>query len=70
MMNHRKPWQFHIKEWAEAGFLNIIGGCCGTPRPAHIKAIAEAVEGVKPRDPVEKQTLLSFKWSGASYDHT
>lgn len=44
----------HIKEWAQAGFLNIIGGCCGTT-PAHIKAIAEAVEGVKPRDPVENK---------------
>ncbi|MEJ2344829.1 MAG: homocysteine S-methyltransferase family protein, partial [Gammaproteobacteria bacterium] len=31
-----------IREWAESGFLNIIGGCCGTT-PAHIKAIAEAV---------------------------
>jgi len=31
-----------IAEWAESGFLNIIGGCCGTT-PAHIKAIAEAV---------------------------
>jgi 5-methyltetrahydrofolate--homocysteine methyltransferase len=44
----------HIKEWAEAGFLNIIGGCCGTT-PAHIKAIAEAVEGVKPRQRVENK---------------
>ena len=41
-----------IKEWAESGFLNIVGGCCGTA-PAHIKAIAEAVEGIKPRQPVE-----------------
>jgi 5-methyltetrahydrofolate--homocysteine methyltransferase len=32
-----------IGEWANAGFLNIIGGCCGTT-PAHIKAIREAVE--------------------------
>lgn len=38
----------HIKEWAESGFLNIVGGCCGTT-PAHIKAIAEAVEGYAPR---------------------
>ncbi len=38
----------HIKEWAQSGFLNIIGGCCGTA-PAHIKAIAEAVDGIKPR---------------------
>lgn len=37
-----------IKEWAESGFLNIIGGCCGTS-PDFIKAIAEAVEGVAPR---------------------
>ena len=38
----------HIKEWAEAGFLNMVGGCCGTT-PEHIKAMADAVEGVKPR---------------------
>ena len=37
-----------IVEWAKAGMLNIIGGCCGTS-PAHIKAIAEAVAGVEPR---------------------
>ena len=38
----------HIKEWAESGFLNLVGGCCGTT-PAHIKAMAEAVAGIKPR---------------------
>jgi len=38
----------HIKEWAENGFLNLVGGCCGTT-PEHIKAMAEAVEGIKPR---------------------
>lgn len=38
----------HISEWALAGFLNIVGGCCGTT-PAHIAAISQAVEGVKPR---------------------
>jgi 5-methyltetrahydrofolate--homocysteine methyltransferase len=37
-----------IREWAESGFLNIVGGCCGTT-PAHIKAIALAVEDVRPR---------------------
>jgi 5-methyltetrahydrofolate--homocysteine methyltransferase len=37
-----------IGEWAAAGFLNIIGGCCGTT-PAHIKAIAEAVSAYPPR---------------------
>jgi len=37
-----------IEEWASNGFLNIIGGCCGTS-PAHIKAIAEAVSKYPPR---------------------
>ncbi|MDQ6990494.1 MAG: methionine synthase [Mariprofundaceae bacterium] len=37
-----------IGEWARSGFLNIIGGCCGTG-PEHIKAMAKAVEGVAPR---------------------
>lgn len=37
-----------IGEWARAGFLNIIGGCCGTT-PEHIAAMAAAVEGVAPR---------------------
>ncbi len=37
-----------IGEFAEAGFVNLVGGCCGTT-PAHIAAIAEAVRGVRPR---------------------
>ncbi|MDQ6960200.1 MAG: methionine synthase, partial [Mariprofundaceae bacterium] len=37
-----------IREWAESGFLNIIGGCCGTT-PKHIKAMAETVKGIAPR---------------------
>ncbi|WP_300409908.1 methionine synthase [uncultured Alcanivorax sp.] len=37
-----------IRGWAEKGFLNIIGGCCGTT-PEHIAAMAEAVEGLPPR---------------------
>ena len=36
------------REFAERGFLNLAGGCCGTT-PAHIRAIAHACEGVKPR---------------------
>ena len=40
----------HIGEWARAGLVNIVGGCCGTT-PEHIRAIAEAVEGVPPRVP-------------------
>ncbi|PKG40744.1 methionine synthase [Psychromonas sp. Urea-02u-13] len=38
----------HIKEWAESGFLNLVGGCCGTT-PEHIKAMYDVVEGIKPR---------------------
>jgi len=38
----------HIGEWARSGFLNIIGGCCGTS-PAFIKAIAETVKDIPPR---------------------
>jgi 5-methyltetrahydrofolate--homocysteine methyltransferase len=34
----------YISEWANSGFLNIVGGCCGTT-PVHIKAVAEAVAG-------------------------
>jgi 5-methyltetrahydrofolate--homocysteine methyltransferase len=37
-----------LREWAENGWLNIVGGCCGTT-PAHIKLIAEAVRDVRPR---------------------
>ena len=37
-----------IGEFARSGIVNIVGGCCGTT-PAHIKAFAEAVEGVTPR---------------------
>ncbi len=37
-----------IAEWAQAGLLNIVGGCCGTS-PDHIRAIAQAVAGMPPR---------------------
>ncbi len=37
-----------LQEWAEQGWLNIIGGCCGTT-PDHIREIANAVKGFKPR---------------------
>ena len=49
-----------LKEWAENGWLNIVGGCCGTT-PAHIHALAEAVRGLPPRVPpkVEPGTRLS-----------
>ena len=37
-----------VKDFAVSGFVNIVGGCCGTT-PEHIKAIADSVFGVKPR---------------------
>ncbi|HEX6635169.1 MAG TPA: methionine synthase [Usitatibacter sp.] len=37
-----------IREWAESGWLNITGGCCGTT-PDHIRAISEAVRASRPR---------------------
>jgi len=49
-----------LREWAQNGWLNIVGGCCGTT-PAHIKALAEAVRDVGPRmiPTVEPYTRLS-----------
>ncbi|MCB1775162.1 MAG: homocysteine S-methyltransferase family protein, partial [Gammaproteobacteria bacterium] len=37
-----------VAEWARSGFLNIVGGCCGSS-PDHIAAIAKAVAGIAPR---------------------
>jgi 5-methyltetrahydrofolate--homocysteine methyltransferase len=37
-----------LKEFVQNGWINIIGGCCGTT-PGHIKAIADAIKGMKPR---------------------
>jgi 5-methyltetrahydrofolate--homocysteine methyltransferase len=39
-----------IREWADSGYVNIVGGCCGST-PAHIRAIAAAVSGKPPRHP-------------------
>jgi len=37
-----------MREWADSGLINIVGGCCGTT-PDHIRAMAQAVEGKAPR---------------------
>ncbi|HEV2816928.1 MAG TPA: homocysteine S-methyltransferase family protein [Allosphingosinicella sp.] len=49
-----------VREWAEQGIVNIVGGCCGTT-PAHIAAIAEAVRDFPPRaiPDVERRTRLA-----------
>lgn len=38
----------HIAEWADSGFLNIVGGCCGSS-PEHIKAISDSMQSKTPR---------------------
>ena len=46
-----------IEEWAREGFVNIVGGCCGTT-PDHIKHIADEVKKYKPRElPILKEAL-------------
>ena len=46
-----------IEEWAEQGFVNIVGGCCGTT-PDHIKHIADNVKKLAPRKlPVVEEVL-------------
>ena len=37
-----------VGEFAQSGFVNVVGGCCGTG-PEHVRAIAQAVQGVPPR---------------------
>lgn len=47
-----------IEEWAKEGFVNIVGGCCGTT-PDHIKHIAENVKKIQPRKlPVTEKELV------------
>ena len=68
-----------LKTFANAGWLNMVGGCCGTT-PPHIKAIADVMRGMKPRVPgenkpgmrlsgLEAYTLLPRK-SSRSFDAT
>jgi 5-methyltetrahydrofolate--homocysteine methyltransferase len=52
--------QAYIRDFAGSGFVNIIGGCCGTT-PDHIKAMSEAVNDLKPRQvpDLTEYTMLS-----------
>lgn len=47
----------HIREWAESGLVNIVGGCCGST-PEHIRTIAESVAGLAPRTIREKEVKM------------
>lgn len=46
-----------LGEFARAGFVNLVGGCCGST-PAHIEAIAAAVRGLPPRRPPAPSSVL------------
>ncbi len=48
-----------IKEFAQSGLVNIVGGCCGTT-PDHIRAIAQAVDRIAPRPLTEKARRSAF----------
>ncbi len=53
---HETPESFAVKvaEFAEQGWINIVGGCCGTT-PDHIAAVRQAVSGIAPRIPAAKR---------------
>jgi 5-methyltetrahydrofolate--homocysteine methyltransferase len=46
-----------LLDWVEQGWLNIVGGCCGTT-PEHIRAIAQAVKGLPPRTIPDREITL------------
>jgi 5-methyltetrahydrofolate--homocysteine methyltransferase len=50
-----------VRQLADEGLVNIVGGCCGTT-PDHIRAIAARVEGATPRTPPRRDHLT--RWSG------
>jgi 5-methyltetrahydrofolate--homocysteine methyltransferase len=55
---HPEDTAHYIEEWAQEGFVNIVGGCCGTT-PDHIRHIAEHVKNLKPRKlPVVETELV------------
>ncbi len=52
-----------LREFAEAGFVNVVGGCCGTS-PEHVARIAGAVEGLVPRELVRNEHKRRTRFSG------
>jgi 5-methyltetrahydrofolate--homocysteine methyltransferase len=55
-----EAWVKELKSWAESGWVNILGGCCGTT-PDNIRALAKAVKDIQPRQvpTIERRTRLS-----------
>ena len=55
---HPEDTAHYIEEWAKEGFVNIVGGCCGTT-PDHIRQIAAHVKKLKPRMlPIVEEALV------------
>jgi 5-methyltetrahydrofolate--homocysteine methyltransferase len=48
-----------VRDFAQQGWVNIVGGCCGST-PAHIKAIGEAVRGLKPRNAPRRSRMSQY----------
>ncbi len=46
-----------VAEWLEDGWLNLVGGCCGTT-PDHIREIAKAARNGTPRDPITREQAM------------
>jgi 5-methyltetrahydrofolate--homocysteine methyltransferase len=56
---HPEDTAHYLEDWAKEGFVNIVGGCCGTT-PEHIKHIAAKVKGLPPRKiPVKDEVFIS-----------
>lgn len=49
----------YIQDFMDSGFVNIIGGCCGTT-PLHIKAMADAIKGMKPRQNPKTENMTMY----------
>jgi 5-methyltetrahydrofolate--homocysteine methyltransferase len=55
---HPEDTAHYLEDWAKEGFVNIVGGCCGTT-PDHIRHIAEHVKNLKPRElPIVENVLV------------
>ncbi len=52
-----KETAHYLEDWAKEGFVNIVGGCCGTT-PDHIRHIAESVKNLQPRPLPVVETAL------------
>ncbi len=57
MMNLPETMSAILDDFLNSGFVNIVGGCCGTT-PDHIRAIAEKVKSHKPRIPAKQKSYL------------